>query len=69
MTRAWLEYGFEKAGLERIVAIAIHGNDASTHIMEKVGMKYEKDAGHYGEDCVFYAITREEFSMQKREGE
>jgi ribosomal-protein-alanine N-acetyltransferase len=69
MTRAWLEHGFEKAGLERIVAIAIHGNEASTHIMEKVGMKYEKDARHYGEDCVFYAITRDEFSMQKRERE
>lgn len=65
LTRAWLEYGFGKAGLERIVAVAIPGNDASTHIMEKVGMKYEKNALHYGEDCVFYAITRDEFMRNK----
>lgn len=66
LTRAWLAYGFENAGLDRIVAVAIPGNDASTHIMEKVGMKYEKNAMHYGEDCVFYAITRDEFLRNKK---
>lgn len=65
LTRAWLEYGFGKAGLERIVAIAIPGNTASTHIMEKVGMSYEKNAVHYGSDCIFYAITRDEFMRNK----
>lgn len=65
ITRAWLDYGFGPAGLERIVAIAIPGNDGSTHIMEKVGMKYQKNALHYGEDCVFYAISRDEY-MQKQ---
>jgi ribosomal-protein-alanine N-acetyltransferase len=61
LAHAWLKYGFETAGLERIVAIAIPGNDASTHVMEKLGMRYEKNAMHYGEDCVFYAVTREEY--------
>ena len=29
--------------------------------MEKCGMHYEKTEAHYGADCVFYAISREEF--------
>ena len=58
---AWLKYGFEKAGLERIVAVAHPDNTGSWRIMEKCGMKYEKTAKHYGIDCVFYAISREEF--------
>jgi ribosomal-protein-alanine N-acetyltransferase len=59
--RGWLEYGFNTAGLERIVAVAIEGNRASTHIMEKLGMRYEKTELHYDEECVFYAISRDEF--------
>ena len=59
--RAWLEYGFEKAGLERIVAVAQPENTGSWRIMEKLGMRYEKTEEHYGIDCKFYAITKEEF--------
>jgi [ribosomal protein S5]-alanine N-acetyltransferase len=59
--RAWLRYGFEKAGLERIVAVAFPANAGSRRIMEKCGMHYEKTEEHYGEDCVFYAITKDEF--------
>lgn len=57
----WLKYGFETVGLERIVAIAIPENTGSWRIMEKCGMKYEKTEEHYGEKCVFYGISREEF--------
>lgn len=59
--RAWVEYGFEKAGLERIVAIAVPENVGSWRIMEKLGMRYEKTEEHYGLDCLFYSITKEEF--------
>lgn len=58
---AWLKYGFETAGLERIVAVADPANTGSWRIMEKCGMKYEKTEKHYGMDCVFYAISRDEF--------
>jgi ribosomal-protein-alanine N-acetyltransferase len=58
---AWLRYGFEKAGLDRIVAIAVPENTGSRRIMEKCGMHYEKTAEHYGEACVFYVISRDEF--------
>lgn len=59
--RAWLEYGFTTAGLQRIVAIAHPDNTGSWRIMEKCGMRYEKTEPHYGMDCVFYAISRSEW--------
>lgn len=58
---AWLRYGFGTAGLERIVAVADPANTGSWRIMEKCGMRYEKTEPHYGMECVYYAITREEF--------
>ncbi len=57
-TRAALAFGFERAGLERIVAIAMPENVASRRVMEKSGMRLEGAAHHYGIDCVKYALTR-----------
>lgn len=59
--KAWLEFGFEKANLKRIVAVAYPENTGSRRIMEKCGMKYEKTEPHYGADCVFYAISKDDF--------
>lgn len=59
--KAWLHYGFGNLGLERIVAVAIPENIASRHVMEKLGMTYKKNTMHYGSECVYYAITKEEF--------
>jgi ribosomal-protein-alanine N-acetyltransferase len=56
---AALRFGFEIAKLERIVAIAKHENIASRRVMEKLGMKYEKDAYYYNNDVVYYSITNE----------
>ena len=58
---AWLKYGFETVGLDRIVAVADPENKGSWRIMEKCGMQYEHTEVHYGMDCVYYAISREEF--------
>ena len=54
--RAVLRDGFERAGLERIVAVAHPGNRASRRVMEKLGMRYERDAVHKGIGVVLYAI-------------
>ena len=43
-SHASLKYGFEVVKLKRIVAIAKPGNIAFRCVMEKVGMKYEKNA-------------------------
>ncbi len=57
----WLKFGFEKCGLDQIVAVADPGNTGSWTIMEKCGMTYQRTEEHYGMDCVKYAVTREEF--------
>lgn len=62
---AWLKYGFEVAGLERIVAVAHPDNTGSWRIMEKCGMKYEKSGQHYGMEVVFYSISQSEFQKRK----
>ena len=59
--RAWLSYGFEKCNLEKIVALSVPENKGSWRIMEKLGMRCEKNELHYGMECVFYSISREEF--------
>jgi RimJ/RimL family protein N-acetyltransferase len=63
---AWLKYGFETAGLERIVAVAHPDNTGSWRIMEKCGMIYERNDKFYGIDCVFYAVSKEEFLRQEQ---
>jgi ribosomal-protein-alanine N-acetyltransferase len=50
--------GFERARLERIVAVAMAANRASLHVMEKLGMKYEREMIHRGFGVVLYAVSR-----------
>ena len=56
--RAALQHGFERAGLARIVAVALAANRASIHVMEKLGMKYEREMIHRGFQVVLYAVNR-----------
>src|SRR5688500_918194 len=58
---AWLKYGFEEAGLERIVAVADEGNVGSWRIMEKCGMTFEGMKEAYGMQVKWYAISKEEY--------
>ncbi|HAA27054.1 MAG TPA: N-acetyltransferase [Cyanobacteria bacterium UBA8553] len=58
---AVLKYGFEVAKLKRIVAIAKPENIASLRVMQKVGMKYEKNAYYYNNNVVYYCLTREAY--------
>jgi ribosomal-protein-alanine N-acetyltransferase len=71
LARAWWEQGlateaartalldgFERAGLARIVAVAVAANRASIHVMEKLGMTYEREVVHRGFDVVLYAVNR-----------
>jgi ribosomal-protein-alanine N-acetyltransferase len=59
--RAALDFGFEKAPLQRIVAYAVPANSASTKVMEKLGMRYEAEDHLFDLDLVRYAISREEW--------
>lgn len=62
VAKASLRYGFEVLNLERIVAVASPKNLASRRVMEKVGMKYEKDAFYYQSDVVYYSISKSDYS-------
>ncbi len=60
-SKASLRYGFEELKLKEIVAIAKPKNIASQKLMEKLGMKYEKDANYYQTDVVYYKISKKEY--------
>lgn len=59
--KGWLQFGFETAELDRIVAIAIPENKSSIRIMKKIGMTYEATEYHYDLECARYSILRERF--------
>ena len=61
---ASLNYGFQILNLERIVAIALPENITSQRVMQKVGMKYEKNAHFYETDVVYYSLSRESYQSQ-----
>jgi [ribosomal protein S5]-alanine N-acetyltransferase len=56
--RAWLEYGFRVLGLDRIVAASHPGNEASKHVLEKLGMHGEGETHLDGTRVLLYAIER-----------
>lgn len=58
--RASLRYGFEEMGFARVMAVTVHENKGSRRVMEKCGMRYERDANYFDLDCVYYALDRED---------
>ncbi len=62
MARASLNFGFNVKGFDHIVAIAKPGNAASIHVMEKIGMRFEKQTSYYDIEVVQYEISRDEFN-------
>ncbi len=59
--RAVLRYGFEVLELERIVAMADPPNAGSIRVMEKAGMRPERQGSADPGALVRYALGREEF--------
>ncbi len=57
--RASLKHGFEELGLDRIVAVVHPENVASQWVVQKIGLRYVKDARFYKSDVEYYAITRQ----------
>jgi RimJ/RimL family protein N-acetyltransferase len=58
--RAALAYGFGEAGLHRIVAVTRPEHARSRHVLEKLGMRYERDVDVFGIHAVLYALARSE---------
>ncbi|MCJ8281412.1 MAG: GNAT family N-acetyltransferase [Rivularia sp. ALOHA_DT_140] len=61
-TKAAINYGLNSAKLYKIVAIAVPQHIASRRVMEKAGLKYEKNAHYYKIDVVYYSILRENWN-------
>jgi RimJ/RimL family protein N-acetyltransferase len=59
--RAALAYGFEQADLPRIVAVTRPEHARSRHVLEKLGMRYERDVHVFGGDAVLYALDRDAY--------
>ena len=62
LARAALRFGFQERGFDRIVAITKPQNAGSIHVMDKLGLRFEKEARYYDIDVVQYEINREEFT-------
>jgi len=59
---ATLRYGFETAGLEKIIALAYADNKASQRGMEKIGLKYKGITDlYYNTSLVWYQLERDEW--------
>jgi [ribosomal protein S5]-alanine N-acetyltransferase len=54
--RAALDWGFERAGLDRIVSFALLDNVRSRRVMEKLGMAYVRDFERAGLPHALYEI-------------
>lgn len=63
LARASLRFGFAERGFARVVAIARPANAASIHVMEKIGMRFEKQTSYYDIEVVQYEITSAEFKI------
>ncbi len=59
--RASLRYGFEEMEFEHVMAVTDHQNKGSRRVMEKAGLKYEKEAFYFNVDCMYYAVNREDY--------
>ena len=61
IARACLKYGFEKHNFPQIIAFTRPGNAASRHILDKIGMRFEREDLFFGIVAVLYSISQEEF--------
>jgi ribosomal-protein-alanine N-acetyltransferase len=58
---ACLKYGFTEKRFPSILALTRPRNVRSRRVMEKIGMRFEKDANYFGIDVVQYVVERREY--------
>lgn len=59
---ASLRYGFEMLGFNSIAALTRPDNWRSRRVMERLGMRFERDTSYFGYNCVCYRLAREDWS-------
>jgi RimJ/RimL family protein N-acetyltransferase len=55
---ASLDWGFDVAGVDRVVSYTLRDNLASRRVMDKLGLAYARDFRRRGFDQVLYELTR-----------
>jgi ribosomal-protein-alanine N-acetyltransferase len=60
-----LEHGFEILSMETIVAIVHPENAASIHVIEKLGMAFDKRTRYFDMDCFRYYLNRASFKVSR----
>jgi [ribosomal protein S5]-alanine N-acetyltransferase len=63
-----LRYGFEEAGLKRILGIANKENAASRRVLEKIGMTLKEHVLNKGREEAHYSIGQREFRPSAARG-
>lgn len=53
--KAAISYGFETVNLDRVIAMALPDNIASIKVIEKAGLKYQKQIQIFGLDVFYYS--------------
>lgn len=56
IAKATLEYGLSKLNLKRVVALVYPQNSPSIRVIEKTGMKYEKECEYFGVKLLMYSV-------------
>jgi RimJ/RimL family protein N-acetyltransferase len=62
------DFGFNVVGLPRLVGITRPDNVPSQRVLQKIGLRYEKDAVYYNMECRYFSLDRGEYEKQ-RQGE
>jgi RimJ/RimL family protein N-acetyltransferase len=52
------DYALEQLGAHRLIALIIHGNDASENVARKLGFEYERDIRFGRRDARLFALER-----------
>jgi len=58
---AALDHGFRHLGLARIVAVTEPNNQASQHVLQKIGLRPAGTAFHYGFEVKMFACLRADY--------
>jgi RimJ/RimL family protein N-acetyltransferase len=59
--RASLRYGFETLGLDSVAGLTFHANRRSRLVLERLGLRFVRDAYYYDFACVHYLIERRDW--------
>ena len=64
---ASMRYGFGTVGLARIVAVVAPPNVASCHVLEKIGLEYQRRIHCYGREMNYFIADRDRYLAQHPE--